>query len=378
MKTLLWKATFTSLLFGWIIVSNAQPVSFEYIEIGTTERDRLNQNSLVDLDKDGDLDYIVGASADKIWWFENTGKRQWKMHQLGDNALTDRGGVAVDINGDGWIDQVSGGSYYLNSGKVPISFDRFENGGIYAYDNIAADVNNDGVPEIISTSEQDGTVLYFFAEKPGKKWKSISIDDGVSGGMWPKGYGDIDGDGDIDLVRSNVWYENVKGDGTKWEVKRTLTFVESQGKYANTSRSYVVDMDGDGDMDVIQSDAHNPNGSVAWHENKNGRGTNWYLHPIGTETEQDLHSLAVADYDNDGDMDVICGGGPMKKDLYERVFLFTNVDGSGEKWTKTEILFDKEMIDPVCGDVDGDGDIDIIGKPWKGNTIFLLENQLIK
>ncbi|MCG8701289.1 MAG: VCBS repeat-containing protein, partial [Bacteroidales bacterium] len=325
-----------------------------------------------------DLDFVVGASASTVWWFEYLGNEKWKINTVGSDALTDRGGIMADIDNDGDLDQLSGGTFFKNNGAVPPSFERIENNCIYAYDNIAADVNGDGILELISTSEQDGTFLYFYNPKPGKKWKGIELGDGVSGGIWPKGYGDIDGDGDIDIVRSNVWYKNIDGNGTKWSEHKTLRFTIPQQKNSYSSRTYVVDMDGDGDMDVIQTQANTPSGSVAWLENKDTRGLTWYTHPIGTDTKQDLHTLCVADFDNDGDLDVFTGGGPMKEELYERCFIFENPGPEETKWPKHEVLFDKECIDAVAGDVDGDGDIDICGKPWKGTTCFYLKNMLIE
>ena len=353
--------------------------NFEYTEIATLKESSLGQSSLVDLDNDNDLDYIIGAGAGTIWWFEYLGDNKWKEHPLGTDALTDRGGVAIDIDNDGDIDQISGGTFYENTGsKTSPTFTRHEIGAIYAYDNIAVDLNNDNLPELISLSEQDGLMLYYYNPKKGKKWKKIEIDEGIAGGIWPKGYGDIDGDGDLDIVRSNIWYENEDGLGKEWKPHKTIRFPLSQGKYPYSTRTHVLDMDGDGDMDVVQAQGHAPSGSVAWIENKDGRGITWYQHPIGTETQQELHSLCVADFDNDGDMDVFTGGGPKTEELYKRCFIYENVAGkSSDKWKKHEILFKVENIDPVAGDVDGDGDIDICSKGWKNKTCFFLENKLI-
>jgi hypothetical protein len=135
-------------------------------------------------------------------------------------------------------------------------------------------------------------------------------------------------------------------------------------------------MDGDGDMDVIQAESNNENGRIAWHENKDGKGINWYMHPVASGIKQDMHSLCVADFDNDGDLDIFSGGGPMTSELHKRCFIWENTDGSGEKWSAHEVLFNKECTDAVAADVDHDGDIDICGKTWKSDEIYFLMNTL--
>jgi hypothetical protein len=37
--------------------------------------------------------------------------------QLAEKAKTDVGGVALDVDGDGWVDQVSGDTWFRNPGK---------------------------------------------------------------------------------------------------------------------------------------------------------------------------------------------------------------------------------------------------------------------
>lgn len=367
-----------TLIFAGLAVCGvqAQMPDFTYEEVGEAGSNMLCQQSLADVDNDGDLDIVVGANVGTIWWWENTDSKTWKRRELGDNALSDKGGVMADIDGDGYLDQVSGGTWFKNPGTKDGEWQRYETGGIYAYDMQAGDLNGDGKPEIISVSEHEGTFIYFPGTKPGKKWKKIRLGDGVPGGIAPYAIADIEGDGDMDIVRSNIWFDNLEGDASKWSEHKTLRFVHYQGKFALSSRVFTVDMDGDGDIDVVQSEANNPNGSLAWHENKDGRGINWYLHPVGTETEQDLHSLCVADFDNDGDLDIFSGGGPMTKDLYKRCIIWENVDGEGEKWEKKEIAFKTECYDAMAGDIDGDGDIDIVGKPWKGKMVYILRNNL--
>jgi hypothetical protein len=357
-------------------INYAQFPDFTYEEVGTTEENLLCQQSLADVDNDGDLDIIVGSNAGTIWWFENIDGKVFARHLLGEMAKTDKGGVAVDVNGDGLIDQVSGGTWYKNPGNKTDVWQRFENGGNIAYDMISCDLNNDGKPEIISTSQQDGTWAYFPGVKPEKKWKKVEIGVGAPGGIGPKGYGDIDEDKDLDIVRTNLWFDNVEGTGEKWTDHKSLRFGDAEGKSANSSRVFVVDMDGDGDMDVVQAKSNTPDGEIVWQEKKEAKGNSWFAHTIAVGTGQDLHSLCVADFDGDGDLDVFSGGGPMGKDLYKRCFIWENADGKGLKWVQHEVLFKVECIDAVAGDIDNDGDIDIVGKNWQGQTVYILRNKL--
>ena len=77
---------------------------------------RMGQTSLVDIDKDGDLDWVVGQSG-KMWWFEYVAPDKWLRHDLGSGARTDVGGCAFDIDRDGWVDAVCGTAWYRNTRK---------------------------------------------------------------------------------------------------------------------------------------------------------------------------------------------------------------------------------------------------------------------
>jgi hypothetical protein len=357
---------------------NAQFPDFKYFPIGNTDQMLLGQSSLIDLDKDNDQDLIVGSSGSSVWWFEYLGAEKWKIHSIGEDVLTDRGGTTMDVDNDGFTDQVSGGSWYRNPGMKEESWDRFENGVIFAYDNIAGDLNGDNIAELVAMSPQEGLFVYFIGTVPERKWKKVKVDEGTPGGIVPNGIGDIDGDSDLDIVRSDVWYENVNADGTKWTLHRTLGFVSSTGEYARSARVFVTDMDGDKDSGVVQSESNNPAGRLVWQENKDGKGITWYMHPIASDTKQDLHSLCVADFDNDGDLDVFSGGGPMTSELYKRCYIWENSDGMGVKWTAHEILLKIECTDAVAGDVDADGDIDICSKTWKDDNVYFLKNMLME
>ncbi|MBE0534380.1 MAG: VCBS repeat-containing protein [Phycisphaerae bacterium] len=139
-------------------------------------------------------------------------------------------------------------------------------------------------------------------------------------------------------------------------------------------------MDGDGDLDFVQAEADHPDGRVAWFEN-DGKG-NWTRHIIKDRGDkQDFHSLIVADFDLDGDLDVFSGGGPLSAKGSHKCYIWENTAGQGkrptsDKWNE-HIIAHKPCHEAVGADVDGDGDIDICSKPWStGNEHFYLQNLL--
>ena len=140
-------------------------------------------------------------------------------------------------------------------------------------------------------------------------------------------------------------------------------------------------MDGDGDNDFVQAEADNPDSRVAWFEN-DGHGE-WTCHIIkGRGDQQDYHSLVVADFDQDGDMDVFSGGGPLSG-MPHKCYIWENKAGSGNKpvsemWIE-HLIVEKQCHEAVGGDVDGDGDIDLCFKPWStGNDHYYLRNMLVE
>jgi len=211
------------------VALSSQPVigkmpRFEYHRIAEVGS-RMGQTSLVDIDKDDDLDWVVGQSG-KMWWFEYVRADKWIQHDMGRGARTDVGGCAFDIDKDGWIDQVSGTAWYRNPRNPrKETFQKFDNGTISCHDNVAADIDGDGKLDVLACSNAKNQVLivwYKIPADPKQKWIEHKIGAGIHGGVGPNGVGDLDGDGDNDGVRGNVWFENLDGKGKKWLERKDL------------------------------------------------------------------------------------------------------------------------------------------------------------
>ncbi len=231
--------------------------AFEYHQIGRSGN-QMGQTSLVDVDKDGDLDWIVGCNGGDLWWFEYQQPDNWVRHLIAQKVPTEVGGTAFDIDGDGWIDQVSGRHWFRNPGKPrEQQFIRYENATINSHDNVAADIDGDGKLDVVALSDRAGLFWFKIPADPTQKWIGSRIGEAVHGGIDPAGVGDIDGDRDADVVRADAWFENLDAKGTQWQMHKDL--IPAGGnrpdKYGLAIKTWIYDMDKDGDNDVVQAEA---------------------------------------------------------------------------------------------------------------------------
>src|SRR5688500_12486675 len=192
----------------------------------------IGQTALVDVDKDGDLDWIAGNasySGGEVCWWEFRGPNDWARHAMG-KGNTDVGGAAFDVNGDGWVDFVAGSVLLLNSGEPRNKpFTAHEVGTIHSHDTEFADVNGDGKMDLIANSDKAGSFCYESPAKASERWIEHRIasieEDKVHGGVSPRAVADLDGDGDSDVVTAQVWYENL-GRALQWRPHKELDLGE--------------------------------------------------------------------------------------------------------------------------------------------------------
>lgn len=334
------------------------------------------QTALADLDNDGRLEYIVGQRGGDIYWYKMHTPDRWTRHLLGVDSPSDVGGAVLDVDGDGWMDFVAGGAWYRNSRAADTPFTRivFDPHLASVHDVVIADIDGDGRAEVLTMSDQNNLRWYKIPADPAQPWQRHDIGPAVHCGLT---VADVDGDGDLDIVRTNVWFENVKGDGSQWQVRpigpNSPPPPDFQPYFAfDATYSAVCDMNRDGKPDIVFVDNEIPGGKVWWMENVDGMGREWKRHdvyvwnPAAEPRRGAFHSLYVGDLDGDGDCDIFtCEMEDVPGDAPPRYFIWENVDGAGSGW-REHVILDAGLAghDAVVGDVTGNGRLDIIAKPW--------------
>jgi len=125
-----------------------------------------------------------------------------------------------------------------------------------------------------------------------------------------------------------------------------------------------ADVDGDGDMDVLSA-SFNDN-RIVWYENDGSES--FTAHTIATDASGAI-SVMTADVDSDGDVDVLSASSGD-----DRIVWYEN-DGS-ESFTAHTIVSDADGARSVAtADVDGDGDMDVLSASFIDDRIVWYEND---
>lgn len=336
--------------------------------------------ALADFDGDGDLDFACGVRGGSIHWFEYRAAEPWVRHELAELPLRMLGATSSDIDRDGHTDLVTGGYWFRNPGNPrEQAFEAFRYDSTIRneiHDVVMADLSGDGREDLVVLGDRDGLYWYEVPDEPraDRDWPRHTITrdvlrdrEAIHSGIFPRGYGDLDNDGDVDLVLPDRWLEN-RASGTEW-VKHSLPFGK-RGPWGLSSRSWVVDMDRDGDLDIVTVDGDQTNSRAAWLESDGGETPEFTAHFLPQRAPGErgsFHSLAVADFSGNGQLDVFTVEQEDQtippKGAAPRWYLWENHDGEFVE----RVILDSGLggHDALVGDVDGDGDPDICSKIWK-------------
>ena len=274
-----------------------------------------------DIDRDGDLDIILGqdGSGNNIWWWENPYpdfSKSWTCRHIknsGDNKHHDQ--TVGDFDGDGQVEFVS----WNQRAKQLLLFE------------IPADPK--------STEPWPYTVIY--------SWTSGREREG-----FPSIPTDIDLDGKVDIVGGGRWFKHLGG--TKYKeniIDPEMAFTQcAAGQLVKGGWPEVVFSPGD------------MNGDAKWYE---WNGKQWSAHKLRYVVHG--HTCEIRDIDGDGNMDIFIGemGQPGAGDEAKTYIWYG--DGKGS-FHETVAWHGQGTHEGKLGDFDGDGDLDILMKPYSHRT----------
>jgi len=166
------------------------------------------------------------------------------------------------------------------------------------------DIDGDGRPDILCNDPVNKKMIWL--KSPSKKadtlWKKyiISNNPDLATNMYTHGlgWGDINHDGSPDVIITKGWWESPK------DVNKADWIFHPVDLGEDCSQMYVLDLDGDGDADVISASAHDY--GIWWHEQiRNSDGNITFKHHVISNAFSETHGLALADINADGHPDLI-------------------------------------------------------------------------
>ena len=336
---------------------------------------------VADLDRDGAMDVVISyrVTSPALVWMRRAG-RQWTRQVIEPEFLTvEAGGASFDIDADGDLDIVFGADaqnrhlWWWENPYPHFAGDRAwtrhtikQDGANQHHDQVFADFKGTGRPQLAFWNQRAKTL--FLAEIP-KDPRTIWPLDVVFSGEAGEGIGDaaayaegidafdIDGDGRLDLLAGNHWFKYQ--DGTFRAVRiGTIGGRIKAGRFRAGSVPQVVIAPGDGSGPLklyeCQGDPMKP-------ESWSGR----------TLLDRDMvhgHTLDLGDVDGDGHLDIFAAEmaqwtrGPGPDHPSATAWLLY---GDGNGGFRTTVLVEGDgWHEGRLADVDGDGDLDVVNKPY--------------
>lgn len=301
-----------------------------------------------DLDGDGDLDITSSdcAGHNNLYWFENGGKGSFTRHFI---------------------------QKMMNDPQPQARFER----------HAIADVNADGHPDVVVIENLAGNVKWFEnngTPKDDQPWRMHVITQGTIPGAYDVAVADFDADGDLDVAAATwrlsnkfVWFENdgTPGDDKPW-TERPI-----EENIAEPRMVCAADVDADGDPDVIGG--ARVAGVVVWYENTGKPATKGWRKRVIDDQAAWVAQGHPVDMDGDGDLDVVAASGIAATDERPGQVVWYENDGTprdDRPWQKHVILKSfPHGFEAVAADLDGDGDMDVAATAWGGSgRLVWLEN----
>ncbi len=338
--------------------SETQVMDITYPSIGS-------ETALIkDIDNDGDNDVLVTAQmAEIVFWFENLGNNDFLPHDILKNTKGIRYGEVGDMNNDGHPDIIIG-EYYAK--KLSILYNdgvqNFTKTEIASLDGIQciviSDVNKDGRLDIVTASRNDDKICWFRQESDGT-FTEVVVSNTADAASSVE-VSDLDKDGDMDILSTSVnddmscWYQN---DGSGNFTKKKITDTNDYPAIIA-----VGDINADGYVDCIVGSRNDNSlsyykndGSMNFTKNTVDGGIGWISNAI------------VADLNFDGYPDIVTAASRDNRVQWYK----NNKSGGFTKITPVLNADAKGAFFVDAGDMDLDGDLDVISSSFSDDKVVL-------
>ncbi len=340
--------------------------------------------SLADIDGDGDLDIAVAAdSTPSLFWYKNGGNAtSWTEH---DTGIVTGGNISTittaDITNNGYIDIVYGltsGSPYitivgntLGDGSTWATSTVLAGAAVSIGDVQAEDIDLNGLAEIYFHGN-NGALNQMTYDTATMTWSLVVVTTHTFGKI---SFVDFDKDGDKDILVGNstdfAWYENTDGIGAVWTEHQLIA-----GLVVSIDSIHAADLDQDGDMEIIL--AKKEDGFVYAYDNLLFHSSTQYdLNATLDNSHTDAHHVVTGLINGDQYPDIISAN---KSSTGMEVFFFAG-DGAGGYAMPTTVLnvasaTDSQISAIQLGDMDKDGDLDIVFAADGNDNIYIIENLM--
>jgi hypothetical protein len=280
----------------------------------------------------------------------------------------------------------SGGS----GGSGPGFWEPFETENALYNENIGlasapalGDLDNDGDLDMVTGDDYNRLIYY---ENTGTASVAAFATQSISFGTFPAGYyshpalGDLDDDGDLDIIAGEYYGKFHYYENTGSAASPSFDLANNP---SNPMNGFVVlgayksaptmgDLDADGDLDLISGTRY---GNFHYYENTGSAASATFTERIGASNPLDGEYVEswsaphLGDVDGDGDLDVVIGEYGGKFFYYENTgsaasAVFTARTGSSNPLDGKDVGW---MATPTLGDMDADSDLDLISGEYYGN-----------
>jgi len=278
--------------------------------------------------------------------------------------------TAADVNNDGKPDLIAArGSastlvIYTNSGGGNFGSNATYSVGSFPYQVIAADVNNDGKPDLITANNSGKSLTVLTNDGNGGFVLASTLSLGSPSAPYSVAAADFNGDGRLDLVCAN----SQSASFTVWTNSGGGIFVSNVSFSVGTPQMTVpqwvttADVNGDGKPDIIG--ACNNSGTYLFLWTNNGAGG--FVSVPMPYISSGISCVVAADVNGDGKPDLVV--------LSSQVIVLTN-NGSGGFALSGSYPVGATPYAVVAADVNGDGAVDIVSCNQGNNTLTVLTNN---